>query len=79
MLQLKVSEMHVKTGHPVDLKETEATPPISLVAWLCLFLAVILAYQPGLRGPFMLNDFASIGAMGRLDNERLHQRTADTQ
>lgn len=34
--------------------------------WLALFLACILAYWPGLEGPFVFDDFGSIGALGDL-------------
>jgi len=33
-------------------------------AWTVLFVAVAAAYWPGLSGPFMLDDFGSVAAMG---------------
>ena len=33
-------------------------------AWLLLFLACIIAYLPGLHGPFVLDDFGSIAPLG---------------
>jgi hypothetical protein len=33
-------------------------------AWAMLFLAVVVAYWPGLNGPFVLDDFGSIAALG---------------
>ena len=33
-------------------------------AWAILFLAVVVAYWPGLNGPFVLDDFGSIAALG---------------
>ncbi len=33
-------------------------------AWAILFLAVVVAYWPGLHGPFVLDDFGSIAALG---------------
>jgi len=33
-------------------------------AWAILFLAVLFAYWPGLSGPFVLDDFGSIAALG---------------
>ncbi len=38
--------------------------------WLILFLLVIVAYWPGLAGPFVLDDHVSIGAMGNLGGVR---------
>lgn len=34
------------------------------VAWAILFLAAIVAYWPGLSGPFVLDDFGSVAALG---------------
>ena len=33
-------------------------------AWAILFLAAIVAYWPGLSGPFVLDDFGSVAALG---------------
>jgi len=38
--------------------------------WLSLFLVTILAYLPGLSGPFILDDHVSIGALGNLGGVR---------
>ncbi len=37
-----------------------------VVAWAMAFLACILAYLPGLNGPFVFDDFASIDTLGDL-------------
>ncbi len=36
------------------------------IAWGMVFLAAVLAYWPGLKGPFVLDDFTSLGALGNL-------------
>lgn len=36
------------------------------IAWGVVFLAVVLAYWPGLVGPFVLDDFSSLGSLGNL-------------
>ena len=35
-----------------------------VMGWIVVFLACIFAYWPGLAGPFMLDDFGSIAALG---------------
>jgi hypothetical protein len=37
---------------------------IILISWAALMLVTILAYLPGLSGPFLLDDFGSIRALG---------------
>ncbi|MDH3900411.1 MAG: hypothetical protein OEU51_05120, partial [Gammaproteobacteria bacterium] len=37
-----------------------------LGGWVILFLVGILAYFPGLKGPFMLDDLGSIAELGHL-------------
>ncbi len=37
-----------------------------LAGWTVVFLAGVIAYYPGLKGPFMLDDFGSIAALGKL-------------
>lgn len=39
---------------------------ILIGGWLVLFLAVIFAYAPGLKGPFVLDDFSTIVDLGNL-------------
>jgi len=40
---------------------------LALIAgWLILFLTTVLAYLPGLNGPFLLDDFGSIAPLGNL-------------
>lgn len=35
-----------------------------VIGWIVVFLACIFAYWPGLAGPFMLDDYGSIAALG---------------
>ena len=37
-----------------------------VVAWAAAFAATVVAYWPGLYGPFMLDDYTSIGPLGNL-------------
>ncbi len=39
-------------------------------SWLILFLVAVVAYLPGLAGPFVLDDEVSIGALGTLGGVR---------
>ncbi len=39
-------------------------------AWLLLFVVAVLAYWPGLGGPFMLDDFGSLARLGDFDGVR---------
>ena len=40
--------------------------PWPLLAWTLLFLVCVAAYWPGLKGPFVFDDFASIADLGDL-------------
>ncbi len=44
--------------------------PAYIAAWLVLLAAGVLAYFPGLGGPFILDDHTSIGALGQLGGVR---------
>lgn len=52
----------------MDLAEKEQAVSSGLAlrgaAWAAVFLAAIVAYWPGLGGPFVLDDFSSLGALG---------------
>lgn len=51
-----------------DLGGIRLTPSATwylLVAWLLLLLAAIFAYAPGLSGPFLFDDFAELGRLGK--------------
>ena len=37
-----------------------------LAGWSVVFIAAVLAYWPGLEGPFVLDDFNSLGSLGNL-------------
>ncbi len=39
-------------------------------AWLMLFVVAVLAYWPGLSGPFMLDDFGSLARLGDFNGVR---------
>jgi hypothetical protein len=41
-----------------------------LAGWMALFLAAVMAYWPGLAGPFILDDEVSISALGVLGGVR---------
>ena len=44
--------------------------PALAAAWLVALVAAVIAYWPGLSGPFMLDDFTSIGQLGNLGGVR---------
>jgi tetratricopeptide (TPR) repeat protein len=47
-------------------KQSETRSRAIAVAWGGVFLLTILAYWPGLQGPFVLDDFSSLGALGNM-------------
>ena len=47
-------------------KRRESWSRATAIAWVLVFLAASLAYWPGLQGPFVLDDFGSLGALGNL-------------
>lgn len=47
-------------------KQRESWSRATAIAWVLVFLAASLAYWPGLQGPFVLDDFGSLGALGNL-------------
>jgi len=51
-------------------KQRESRSRATAIAWFLVFLAAILAYWPGLQGPFVLDDFSSLGALGNLGGVR---------
>ncbi len=58
----------------MDIADREQTERSGLalrgVAWALVFLAAIIAYWPGLKGPFVLDDFSTISALGNLGGVR---------
>ena len=44
--------------------------PALAAAWLAALLAAVIAYWPGLSGPFMLDDFTSLGQLGNIGGIR---------
>ena len=52
--------------NPTEGQHMQTRRWIVLLAWGVVFAAVILAYWPGLQGPFVLDDFSSLGALGNL-------------
>ena len=51
-------------------RRSDARSRATAIAWGVVFLAAILAYWPGLQGPFVLDDFSSLGALGNLGGVR---------
>ena len=47
-------------------KQRDVRSGATAIAWGVVFLAAILAYWPGLQGPFVLDDFSTLGALGNL-------------
>jgi len=41
-----------------------------LVGWLFVFIATVIAYYPGLGGPFMLDDYGSLARLGDFNGVR---------
>ncbi|MCP4299644.1 MAG: hypothetical protein GY783_03600, partial [Gammaproteobacteria bacterium] len=54
--------MHLATQHQNDRLKTLAVAG----GWAVLFLAATFAYWPGLKGPFVLDDYGSIVELGYL-------------
>ena len=51
-------------------KQRELRSRATAITWVFVFLAASLAYWPGLQGPFVLDDFGSLGALGNLGGVR---------
>ena len=47
-------------------KQSDARSRATAIAWGIVILAAILAYWPGLQGPFVLDDFKSLRDLGNL-------------
>jgi len=47
--------------HEVDFRSRAIA-----IVWGLLFVAAVAAYWPGLQGPFVLDDFSSLGSLGNL-------------
>lgn len=48
------------------LRADVQTPGFAVIGgWIALFFLVFLAYWPGLKGPFVLDDFDAISALGK--------------
>jgi hypothetical protein len=47
-------------------KQSDARSRATAIAWGIVILAAILAYWPGLKGPFVLDDLSNISALGNL-------------
>ena len=52
------------TGHNISKNIKNLDSAVILAGWAALLLATIWAYWPGLHGPFVLDDFGSIAALG---------------
>jgi protein O-mannosyl-transferase len=63
MPSLKFDERRTKMGLAIGHKDGYFS---IIVCWVVLLLTGILAYYPGLSGPFILDDHTSIGALGHL-------------
>ena len=54
-----------------ELPDNAASQQLSYFAcWLLVFTATIIAYFPGLSGPFMLDDYSSLARLGDFDGVR---------
>ena len=51
-------------------KQRELRSRATAITWVFVFLAASLAYWPGLQGPFVLDDFGSLGELGNLGGVR---------
>ncbi len=52
----------MKAATPHQFRDSSRFYPY--IAWITLITATVFAYWPGLGGPFVLDDFGSLGALG---------------
>jgi hypothetical protein len=55
---------HVLNKNPISANFDFSSVYVARVSWFFLFLLVGVVYWPGLSGPFVLDDFGSIKALG---------------
>ena len=70
MMANNIKEISTDMGIAEQDKQGEARLSPTAIAWGIVFLVTILAYWPGLQGPFVLDDFSSLGALGNLGGVR---------
>jgi hypothetical protein len=52
-------------------KQSEQYKQVAIwLSWLGVMVMTVLAYWPGLSGPFMLDDYGAIAALGKYDGVR---------
>ena len=56
----------MQLGLAADRNRDSLMKSALIAGWLILCLVTILAYLPGLDGPFLLDDFGSIAPLGDL-------------
>ena len=70
MMANNIKEISTDMGIAEQDKQGEARLTTTAIAWGVVFLVTIFAYWPGLQGPFVLDDFSSLGALGNLGGVR---------
>jgi hypothetical protein len=70
MMANNIKEISTDMGIAEQDKQGEAGLTTTAIAWGVVFLVTIFAYWPGLQGPFVLDDFSSLGALGNLGGVR---------
>ncbi|MDH3621267.1 MAG: hypothetical protein OER91_10260 [Gammaproteobacteria bacterium] len=66
MLTNNINEIPMAMDDPTQDQQQQFQRRMTILAWGVVFVAAVVAYWPGLEGPFVLDDFSSLGALGNL-------------